>query len=109
MHNAGAILMYEQEGKWRIGYEAYYIGQQFRSDYSQTQDYWMMGFIVQRQFEHFSIFVNLENFTDTRQSRFQPMFSPPQTNPSFTEIWAPTDGFVGSIGLSFNLYAVEEE
>lgn len=108
-HNAGAILMYEKEGKWRIGYEAYYIGQQFRSDYSKTRDYWMMGLMVQRQFKHFSIFVNFENFTDSRQSRYQPMFIPPQSNPSFTEIWAPTDGFVGSVGITFNLFEKDEE
>lgn len=108
-HNAGAILMYEQEGKWRAGYELYYVGQQFRSDRSSTQDYWMMGLMAQRKFQHFSVFVNLENFTDSRQSRYQSMVTPPFSNPSFTEIWAPTDGFVGSIGLTVNLYAEEEE
>lgn len=108
-HNAGAILMYEQEGKWRVGYEVYYVGQQFRSDYSKTQDYWMMGLMVQRKFKHFSAFVNFENFTDARQSRYQSMITPPHSNPSFTEIWAPTDGFVGSIGLTVNLYSEDDE
>lgn len=32
-HNFSTTLMYEQEHKWLIGYEVYYIGQQFRSDY----------------------------------------------------------------------------
>ncbi|GAB4251795.1 MAG: hypothetical protein Kow0079_06050 [Vicingaceae bacterium] len=103
-HNAGAVLMFEQENKWRIGYELYYIGQQFRSDYSKTHDYWMMGFMVLREFKHISVFVNFENFTDTRQSRYQSMITPPHSNPTFTEIWAPTDGFVANIGLKIKFY-----
>lgn len=107
-HNAGAVFMFEQEEKWRIGYEVYYIGQQFRSDYSQTRDYWMMGFMVQRQFEHLSLFVNFENFMDARQSRYQDMVMPPHSDPTFTEIWAPTDGFVANAGLIIKLYGGDE-
>lgn len=28
-HNFGSVLMFEQNGKWRIGYDAYYTGEQF--------------------------------------------------------------------------------
>ncbi|XOV91364.1 MAG: TonB-dependent receptor domain-containing protein [Bacteroidota bacterium] len=98
-HQFGGTLMYEVEDKWRVGYELYYVGSQFRSDYSRTTDYWMMGFMALREFEKFSIFINFENFTDTRQSRFQAMFSPPATNPTDTEIWAPTDGFIANAGI----------
>jgi iron complex outermembrane receptor protein len=103
-HNFGATLMYEQEHKWRIGYELYYIGQQFRSDYSPTSDYWMMGFMVLREFKHASMFINFENFTDARQSRYQSMITPPHSDPTSTEIWAPTDGFVANAGLIIKLY-----
>ncbi|HCX20659.1 MAG TPA: TonB-dependent receptor [Cytophagales bacterium] len=98
-HNFGATLMYEVEEKWRVGYELYYIGNQYRSDYTQTQDYWMMGIMAMREFERLSIFLNFENFTDTRQSRFQDMIIPPATIPTSTEIWAPTDGFVANGGV----------
>ena len=108
-HNFGATLMYEQDHKWRIGYEIYYIGQQFRSDYSRTRDYWMMGFMVLREFKHASIFINFENFTDARQSRYQSMITPPHSDPTFTEIWAPTDGFVANAGLIIKLYGNDNE
>ncbi|MEO9531024.1 MAG: TonB-dependent receptor [Crocinitomicaceae bacterium] len=108
-HNAGAILMYEVEEKWRIGYEVYYIGEQFRSDYSQTRDYWMMGLMIGREFKHISLFINFENFTDARQSRYQTMVTPPTSNPTFSEIWAPTDGFVFNGGIVIKLFAEEEE
>lgn len=104
-HHFGATLMYEVEHRWRVGYELYYVGQQYRSDYSQTPDYWMMGFMAMREFKRASVFINFENFTDTRQSRFQAMFEPPATNPMHTEIWAPTDGFVANAGVLFRLIA----
>ncbi|CAN5171145.1 hypothetical protein BH23BAC1_BH23BAC1_38710 [soil metagenome] len=101
-HNAGLTLMYENED-WRIGYELYYIGEQFRSDYSRTQDFWMMGLMGMHTFRNFSIFINFENFTDTRQSRFQAMVFPPHNDPTFTEIWAPTDGFVANAGIKVDI------
>ena len=101
-HNAGAVLMYEVEEKWRIGYEVYYTGEQLLSDNSTTRDYWMMGFMVMREFEGISLFINFENFTDTRQSRYQDMVIPPHSDPTFTEIWAPTDGFVANGGFIIN-------
>ncbi|MEM9983488.1 MAG: TonB-dependent receptor, partial [Bacteroidota bacterium] len=107
-HNAGAVLVFEQHGKWRIGLESYYTGSQFRTDYSQTRDYWIVGLMGLRQFEHFSLFLNFENFTDTRQSRYQDIVSPPISNPTFAEIWAPTDGFVMNGGVIWNLFAKEE-
>ena len=95
--------MYEVEEKWRIGYEVYYTGEQLLSDNSKTRDYWMMGFMVMREFERLSLFINFENFTDARQSRYQDMVLPPHSDPTFTEIWAPTDGFVANGGFIFRL------
>jgi len=102
-HNAGGVLMYEVEEKWRIGYEVYYTGEQLLSDNSKTRDYWMMGFMVMREFERLSLFINFENFTDARQSRYQDMVLPPHSDPTFTEIWAPTDGFVANGGFILRL------
>lgn len=107
-HNAGAIFMFEQEEKWRIGYEVYYTGEQIRSDYTKTQDYVIMGFMLMRQFEKVSLFLNFENFTDTRQSRYQSMITAPDTDPSSTEIWAPTDGIVVNGGIVIKFFSDDE-
>lgn len=108
-HNAGAVFMYEEEDNWRVGIEAYYTGQQFRSDYSQTRDYWVVGLMGMKKFDHLTVFLNFENFTDTRQSRYQSMIVAPNTNPSGTEIWAPTDGFVANAGIIIKLFKEQEE
>ncbi|AHM61578.1 TonB-dependent Receptor [Flammeovirgaceae bacterium 311] len=106
-HTAGAVLMFEQHGKWRIGYEAYYTGQQYLSDFSQTRDYWIMGLMALREMESFSLFLNFENFVDARQSRYSDIVYPPYTNPSFAQIWAPTDGFVINGGFIWKIFGGE--
>ena len=75
-HNLGTSLMYETE-KWRLGYEAYYTGRQFLDDKSRVRDYWTMGFMAMRTWPAVSLFINFENFTDVRQSRYQNTFEPP--------------------------------
>ena len=106
-HNAGSVLMYESE-KWRIGYETYYTGKQFLSNGTETTDFVTMGLLVMRNFKLGSVFVNFENFTDRRQSRFSPLVLPPHDNPVFPEIYAPTDGFIFSVGLIIKPFGNED-
>ncbi|MEM6685817.1 MAG: TonB-dependent receptor [Bacteroidota bacterium] len=97
-HNAGSVLMYETS-KWRLGFETYYTGSQFLSNGTETTDFITMGFLAMRNFEWGGIYANFENFTDRRQSRFSPLVLPPHENPTFPEIYAPTDGFILSVGI----------
>jgi len=97
-HNAGSVFMYESE-KWRVGYETFYTGKQFLSNGTETTDFLTMGLLLMRNFKFGSAFVNFENFTDRRQSRFSPLVLPPHDNPVFPEIYAPTDGFIFSVGV----------
>jgi iron complex outermembrane receptor protein len=52
--------------------------------------------------------VNFENFTDRRQSRFSPLVLPPHENPIFPEIYAPTDGFIFSVGIIIKPFGNED-
>lgn len=56
-----------------------------------------------RMFESFSLFINFENFTNTHQSAFEPLVLPPLNNPTFQDIWAPTDGFIFNAGIKVRL------
>ncbi|WP_128547976.1 TonB-dependent receptor [Larkinella soli] len=103
-HRAGFVLMYEVEGKLRLGYELYHTGSQELESGTRTRPYWLMGFMAERRWKHLSLYINFENFTDTRLSRFQPMVSGTRQRPQFVrEIWAPTDGRIinGGIKLFF--------
>lgn len=97
-HNAGSIIMYESE-KWRIGFETYYTGKQLFSNGNKTTDFVLMGLLVMKNFKWGSLYVNFENFTDRRQSKFSSLTLPPHENPVFPEIYAPTDGFIFSTGI----------
>ncbi len=106
-HNAGSVLMYESE-KWRIGYETFYTGKQFLSNGTETTDFVTMGLLLMRNFKFGSAFVNFENFTDRRQSKFSPLVLPPHENPIFPEIYAPTDGFIFSVGIIIKPFGNED-
>lgn len=98
-HNIGAVLVFEQHEKWRIGYELYYTGIQNRSDFSRTSDFVEMGIMIMRSFENMSLYINFENFTDTRQSNYEPVAFGPRQTPQFREIWAPTEGRIINGGI----------
>ena len=107
-HNVGSVLMYESE-KWRIGYETFYTGKQVLSNGNTTKDFITMGFVAMRNFKWGTTFVNFENFTNIRQSKFSPLVLPPQETPTFTEIYAPTDGFIFSVGVIIKPFGNEDE
>jgi len=106
-HNAGSVFMYENES-WRIGLEAYYTGSQLLSTGVPTEDFIMMGLLVQKHFPWGSPYVNFENFTDRRQSRFSPETFGTHQQPEFAEIYAPTDGFIFSMGIKVRLLGEDE-
>lgn len=102
-HRLNNVLMYEIEEKWKVGAEAYYFSPQQLNDGSTGKSYWTAGLMAERIWERFSLFVNFENFTNTRQTKFGPIYSGPITSPVFQDIYAPVDGFVvnGGIKLKF--------
>ena len=98
------ILVYEREGDFRIGLEAYYYGQQILTDGTKTRDFWIYGLMMEKIFsKDFSIFLNFENFSDTRQTKFNPIYTGSIADPIFSDIYAPLDGFVVNGGFKIRL------
>ncbi|MCP1385824.1 TonB-dependent receptor [Runella salmonicolor] len=102
-HRVNLVAVYELEGKFRLGLEAYYIGQKPLSNGGNSQPYWLMGVMGERRWKHLSIFINFENILNIRQDRYQPVVLPPLPHPSFREVWAPLEGFVANGGLKIFL------
>lgn len=102
-HRLNNVLMYEVEEKWKLGLEAYYFSRQQLTDGTTGRPYWITGFMAERLWERFSVFINFENFTDTRQTRFDPIFTGTVDNPVFRDIYAPVEGFVVNGGLKLRL------
>lgn len=102
-HRLNNVLMYEKEDSWKVGLEAYYYSPQLLSDGLQGKSYWLCGLLVEKMWEHFSVYVNFENFTDSRQTRFDSIYTGDRSNPIWRDIYAPLDGFVASAGIKIRL------
>jgi outer membrane receptor for ferrienterochelin and colicins len=102
-HRLNNVLMFEVEDKWKIGAEAYYFSKQQLNDGRVGKAYWTTGLMAEHLWEKFSVFVNFENFTDTRQTRFDTIYTGSVTAPVFRDIYAPLDGFVVNGGIKFKL------
>lgn len=102
-HRINANLMYEWEEKLRIAYEVFYVGNQYLTNNEKVRDYWVMGVSGEYKFKYFSLFLNLENFLDSRQSKWENMYSGTIQNPKFREVYTPTDGFILNGGIKIKL------
>jgi outer membrane receptor for ferrienterochelin and colicins len=94
---------YEIEDCFRAGIESFYTGQQLLSDGTIGQGYVTFGALVQKMWKRLDVFVNCENLTDRRQTRWQNINTGSISNPVFREIYAPLDGVVVNAGLRIKL------
>jgi len=102
-HRINSVLMYEIEDKWKVGLEAYYFSPQKMNNGTTGKDYWTCGFMAEKIWERFSLYANFENFLDTRQTRFDSIYTGTISNPVFKDIYAPLDGFVVNLGIKLKL------
>ena len=102
-HRLNSVLLYEVEEKWKLGLEAYYFSKQQLSDGATGKPYWITGFMAEKLWEKFSLYINFENFTDARQTRFDTIYTGTIDNPQFRDIYAPLDGFVVNGGIKLRL------
>lgn len=98
-----SALLFEKESNFKAGFEAYYTGSQFLSNRIRTRPFWVLGIFGEKNFGKFSLFINAENITDTRQSRFGQVVFPPFQNPTFAEIYTHTEGRVFNGGIKIRL------
>jgi outer membrane receptor for ferrienterochelin and colicin len=102
-HRLNSVLLYELDEKWKIGLEGYYFSQQKLSDGSTGKPYWITGFMAEKLWEKFSLYINFENFLDARQTRYGSIYTGTIDNPVFKDIYAPLDGFVVNGGIKLRL------
>ena len=102
-HRLNSVLLYEVEEKWKVGVEAYYFDKQQLSDGTTGKSYWITGFMAEKIWKKFSVYINFENFLDTRQTRYGSIYTGNISNPVFKDIYAPLDGFVVNGGIKIKL------
>jgi iron complex outermembrane receptor protein len=106
-HAVGIVGAYEQP-TGRFGVELYYTGLQSLDEdpyRSTSESHIVLGFLVDRRFGVFRLFLNAENILDTRQTRWDALVRPAQTPDGrwTTDVWAPLEGrsFNGGVWISF--------
>ncbi|RYU91434.1 TonB-dependent receptor [Mucilaginibacter terrigena] len=102
-HRLNNVLMFEIDDQWKIGAEAYYFSPQKLNDGATGKAYWTTGLMAERIWKRFAVFINFENITDTRQTRFDTIYTGSISNPVFRDIYAPLDGFVVNGGIKLKL------
>ena len=103
-HSAGLVGMWEPEGVGRVGLEVYYTGRQrleVNPYRERSAPYVVVGLLAERRFGKVRVFVNAENLTDVRQTRYDALLRPRAgADGRWTvDAWAPLDGRVVNGGL----------
>ncbi|MEP6673742.1 MAG: TonB-dependent receptor [Ferruginibacter sp.] len=102
-HRVNFDCTYEIENRFRFGIESFYTGKQFLSDGKTGQGFITFGLLVQKMWKHLDIFINAENLTDRRQTRFGSIYTGTITNPAFKDIYAPLDGAIINSGIKIKI------
>jgi outer membrane receptor protein involved in Fe transport len=106
-HSLGLVAVWEQEGNGRLGVECYYTGRQ-RLEYDPYREfskpYIIFGVMGERRLnKYIRLFLNLENLTNVRQTRWNSLLRPTRgLDGRWTvDAWAPLDGRVINGGFRF--------
>ncbi|MBI3207390.1 MAG: TonB-dependent receptor [Candidatus Solibacter usitatus] len=106
-HTFGITGMWEKE-LHRIGIECYYTGRQSleHNPYrGASQPYVILGFLGERKVRRLRLFINVENITNVRQTRWDSLLRPARAVDGrwSVDAWAPLDGrvFNGGVRLRF--------
>ena len=107
-HSAGIVAMWEAEDVGRVGIEWYYTGRQSLEENpyrAVSEPYMILGLLAEKHFGPVRLFVNGENLTGVRQTRWDPLLRPTQAPDGrwTVDAWSPLDGrnINGGVRISF--------
>jgi iron complex outermembrane receptor protein len=101
---ASIVGTWESMERSRFVVEVFHTGRQRLDDNpfrTQSRPYWIVGLSGERRFGSVRIFVNAENITNVRQTRYERLVRPQRhTDGRWTvDAWAPLEGRVINGGL----------
>lgn len=104
-HRVGSVIMLEEHDSYRIGFETYVTGSQELSTNGDKSDpYVILGLMAEKTWNNLSVFINFENFTDTRMKSRDKIWSGSMGHPNLnTNLYAPIDGIVINGGIKLRL------
>lgn len=111
-HSAGFVAMWEEHDQGRLGFEAYYTGGQPLEDNpyrDEGKPYLEVGFLGEVVLGRYSVFLNLENLLNVRQTREERLVRPSRVPDGrwTVDAWAPLEGFVVNAGVRIRFGGAE--
>jgi iron complex outermembrane receptor protein len=106
-HAAGLVTVWEHE-RGRVGLETFVTGGQ-RLDENPYREssptYVILGLLAEQRVGPVRLFLNLENLTDRRQTRWDPIVRPTRADDGrwTVDLWAPAEGRVVNGGVRIGL------
>lgn len=106
---AGLDLAFEEdESGTRVGFEAFYTGPQSLEDNpyrSVSPGFVTIGLLASQQVGRANVYLNLDNLTNVRQTRVDPLRrpTPGEGGRRTVDAWAPLDGRLLNAGVRFRL------
>jgi len=111
-HTGTFTMTWENPSAGRIGLESFYVGHQALTGagtdnpYRTTSpSYVLFGVSIQREVGPLTAFLNFENLTDRRMTRFQPLLLPQQASDGrwTVDAWGPLDGREINLGVRWRM------
>ena len=100
-HKFAAVGLVEFTNRFSAGLEASYIGQQYLSDGTTTPGYPLFALLLRYHVGAWTLALNGENLFDYRQTRREKVVLAPLDSPVFRELWAPVEGRVVNLSLTW--------
>ncbi len=102
------VAFEEDESGTRVGVEAFYAGHQALEENpyrSIAPAYTTLGVLASQRFGRATVYLNLENLTNVRQTRFDPLLRPTPGDGGRRTVdeWAPLEGRSANAGLRIRL------
>lgn len=107
--SAGLDVAFEEDDSGtRVGLEAFYTGPQALEENpfrTVSPGYVTFGLLASRQLGRANVYVNIENFTNVRQTRFDPLRrpAPGEGGRRTVDAWAPLEGRMLNAGVRYRL------
>jgi iron complex outermembrane receptor protein len=106
-HAAGLVTVWEHE-RGRVGLETFVTGEQRLDENpyrTSSPAYLIVGVLAEHRVGPVRLFLNLENLTDRRQTRWDPIVRPTRADDGrwTVDLWAPAEGRVVNGGVRIGL------
>jgi outer membrane cobalamin receptor len=102
-HNLSNTMMYELNKNWSVGLENSLVAGQVNQDYKPAKAYYIMAAMLKYSSGHITLVLNGENLLNIQQSHYEPMYDGTISNPQMRQLWAPVEGRVLNLSLTWKL------